>query len=162
MGIQLKKSKCVFLQPSVKYFAFVVDRQGIHTSPRKVQAIREVSVPENSTDLTSFLGLVNYYRKFIPDMATSVNHVNRSLSQDIPWSWSDDCQKSFETLKAALENSPLLTHYDSKKQEACYLMYRCTVFDDGEEQPIACASRTLSTHRTLPQFSSEIGITHRR
>ena len=93
MGIQLKKSKCVFLQPSVKYFAFVVDRQGIHTSPRKVQAIREVSVPENSTDLTSFLGLVNYYRKFIPDMATSVNPVNRSLSQDIPWSWFDDCQK---------------------------------------------------------------------
>jgi hypothetical protein len=92
-------------------------------APRKVQAIREVSVPENSTDLKSFLGLVNYYRKFIPDMATSVNHVNRSLSQDIPWSWSDDCQKSFETLKAALENSPLLTHYDSKKQEACYLMY---------------------------------------
>ena len=95
MGIQLKKSKCVFLQPSVEYFAFVVDRQGIHPSPRKVQAIREVPVPENPTDLKSFLGLVNYYRKFIPDMASVVNPLNRLLSQDVPWTWSDGLSEIF-------------------------------------------------------------------
>ena len=152
MGIQLKRSKCVFLKPSVKYFAFVVHRQGIHPSPRKVQAIREVPVPENPTDLKSFLGLVNYYRKFIPDMATLVNPLNRLLSQDVPWKWSDDCQISFETLKSALENSPLLTHYDSKKPvrlaadaSSCGIgAVLSHVSDDGEEQPIAYASRALS------------------
>ena len=152
MGIQLKSSKCVFLKPSVEYFAFVVDRQGIHPSPRKVQAIREVPVPENPTDIKSFLGLVNYYQKLIPDMATLVNPLNCLLSQDVPWKWSDDCQISFKTLKSALENSPLLTHCDSKKPvrlaadaSSCgigaVLSY---VSDNGEEQPIAYASQTLS------------------
>lgn len=51
MGIKLKKSKCVFMKPSVDYFAFVEDQHGIRHSPRKVQAIHEVPVPGNPTDL---------------------------------------------------------------------------------------------------------------
>ena len=77
MGVKLKQSKCVFMKPSVEYFAFVVDRHGIHPSPCKVKAIQEVPVPENPTELKSFLGLVNYYRKFIPDMPTLFNPLNR-------------------------------------------------------------------------------------
>ena len=68
MGVKLKQSKCMFMKPPVEYFAFVVDRHRIHPSPCKVQAIQEVPVPENPTKLKSFLGLVNYYRKFIPDV----------------------------------------------------------------------------------------------
>ena len=77
MGVKLKKSKCMFMKPSVEYFAFVVDRHGIHPSPRKIQAIQEVPEPQNATELKSFLGLVNYYRKFIPDMSTLVHPLNR-------------------------------------------------------------------------------------
>ena len=55
MGIKLKKEKCVFMKPSVEYFAFVVDRDGIHPSPCKVQATQEVPVPENPKELKSFL-----------------------------------------------------------------------------------------------------------
>ena len=61
MGIQLMKEKCLFMKPTAEYFAFVVDRDGIHPSPRKVQAIREVQVLENPTELKSFLGMVDYY-----------------------------------------------------------------------------------------------------
>ena len=71
MGVKLKN--CVFMKPSVEYFTFVVHRHGIHLSPRKVQAIQEVQEPQNATELKSFLGLVNYYRKFIPDMSTLVH-----------------------------------------------------------------------------------------
>ena len=152
MGIKLKKSKCVLMKSSVEYFAFIVDRQGIHPSPRKVQAIREVPVPENSTELKSFLGLVNYYRKFIPDMSTLVNPLNCLLSQDVPWSWSDACQESFQKLKDILGKSPLLTYYDSTKPvrlavDASFYGVGAVlshVSEDGEEQPIAFASRTLS------------------
>ncbi|XP_046856097.1 uncharacterized protein K02A2.6-like [Xenia sp. Carnegie-2017] len=153
MGIKLTKSKCVFWQPSVEYFAFVVDRQGIHPSPRKVQAIREVPTPENPTELKSFLGLVNYYRKFIPNMAKLFNPLNCLLSQEVTWKWSEECQKSFETLKVLLETAPVLTHYDPKKPvrlatdaSSCGIgAVLSNVSDEGEEQPIAYASRTLSS-----------------
>ena len=85
MATKLQKEKCVFMKPSVEYFAFVVDRDGIHHSPRKVQVIQEVPVPENPTELKSFLGLVNYYRRFVPDMATLANPLNRLLVKKRPW-----------------------------------------------------------------------------
>lgn len=54
MVVKLKKPKCVFMKPPVEYFTFVVDRHGIHLSPRKVQAIQEVPEPQNATELKSF------------------------------------------------------------------------------------------------------------
>ena len=153
MGVKLKKSKCVFMKPSVEYFAFVVDRHGIHPSPRKVQAIQVVPVPENPTELKSFLGLVNYYRKFLPDMSTLVNPLNRLLAHDVPWGWTQDCQEAFQMLKEALLNSPLLAHYDPNKpvrlavDASSYGLGAVLshVSHDGEERPIAYASRTLSS-----------------
>ena len=82
MGIKLKKEKCVFMKPTVEYFAFVVERDGIHLSPRKDQAIHEVQVPENPTELKSFLEKVNY-RRFIPDMVTLAHPLNGLLAENI-------------------------------------------------------------------------------
>ena len=154
MGVKLKQSKCVFMKPSVEYFAFVVDRHEIHRSPRKVQAIQEVPVPENPTELKSFLGLVNYYRKFIPDMSTLVNPLNRLLAHDVPWGWTQDCQEAFQKLKEALLNLPLLAHYDPSQpvrlavDASSYGLGAVLshISDDGEERPIAYASRTLLCH----------------
>jgi len=70
MGIKLKKEKCVFMKPSVEYFAFMVDHNGMHPSPRKGQVIQDLQVSENPTELKSILGLVNYYRSFIPELET--------------------------------------------------------------------------------------------
>ena len=151
MGVKLKKPKCMFMKPSVEYFAFVVDRHGIHPSPRKVQAIQEVPEPQNATELKSFLGLVNYYRKFIPDMSTLVHPLNRLLMFDAPWAWTETCQVAFKKLKELLLNSPLLAHYDPNKPvrlavDASSYGFGAVfshVSDDGEEKPIAYASRSL-------------------
>ena len=140
------------MKPSVEYFTFVVDRHGIHPSPRKVQAIQEVPEPQNVTELESFLALVNYYRKFIPDMSTLVHPLNRLLMFDTPWAWTETCQVAFKKLKEFLLNSPLLAHYDPNKpvrlavDASSYGLGAVLshVFDDGEEKPIAYASRSLS------------------
>ena len=150
--MKLKKSKCVFMKPSVEYFAFVVDQHGIHPSPRKIQAIQEVPEPQNATELKSFLGLVNYYRKFIPDMSTLVHPLNRLLMFDTAWAWTETCQVAFTTLKELLLNSPLLAHYGPNKpvrlavDASSYGLGAVLshVFDIGEEKPIAYASRSLS------------------
>ena len=152
MGVKLKKPKCMFMKPSVEYFAFVVDRHGIHPSPRKVQAIQEVPEPQNARALKSFLGLVNYYRKFIPNMSTVVYPLNRLLMFDAPWAWTETCQVAFKKLKELLLNSPLLANYDLNKpvrlavDASSYDLGAVSshVFDDGEEKPIVYASRSLS------------------
>jgi len=81
--------------PLVEYFVFVVDCDDIHPSPRKLQAIQEVQVPENPTELKSFLGLVNYYCRFIPDMATLAHKLNRLLAENISWERTKQCQDAF-------------------------------------------------------------------
>ena len=96
--MELKNSKCVFLKPSVEYFAFVVDRDGIHPSLHKVQDIQEAPEPQNVMELKSFLGLVNYYHKFIPGMSTVVYPLNRLLTFDAPWSWMNSCQEVLKEL----------------------------------------------------------------
>lgn len=93
----------------------------------------------NTTEI--FLGLVNYYRKFIPNM---------SILVDAPW--TEACQVAFKKLKELLHNSPLVAHYDPNKPArmavnassyglGAVLSY---VSDDGEEKPIAYTSRSLS------------------
>ena len=83
-GVKHKKSKCGIMQPQIEYFAFILDRNGIHPSPAKVKAILEVQEPQNKTELQSFLGLVNYYRKFIPNMSTLASPLNKLLAKDTP------------------------------------------------------------------------------
>ncbi|GBP58918.1 Uncharacterized protein K02A2.6 [Eumeta japonica] len=69
-GLTLQKEKCVFFQKSIEYLGFVIDKDGLHTSPGKVKAIKEAEPPKNVSQLKSFLGLVNYYRSFVPRMST--------------------------------------------------------------------------------------------
>ena len=64
-GLRLNCAKCSFFQGSVEYLGRQIDAQGVHTADTKVKAIREVLPPKNIDKLHSFLGLMNYYRKFI-------------------------------------------------------------------------------------------------
>lgn len=98
----------------MEYFAFLLDRKGIHPSSAKVQAVLEVCEPEKRTELQSFLGLVNYYRKFIPNMSTLVSPLNQSLSNDTLWCWSKEFQLSFQALKDTLASSNVLVFYNPK------------------------------------------------
>ena len=128
-----------------------MDRNGLHPSPRKVQTIREVPVPGNAAELESFLGLVNYYCRFIPDNATLVHPLNRLLLENAPWKWSIQCQETFRKLKDILKSAPFLAHYDPVKPVRLAVdassfglgavLSHVTV--DQEEWPIAFASPTL-------------------
>ena len=64
-GLRLKRDKCSFMQSSVEYLGYIVDKDGLHATPSKVEAIVNAPAPEEVQELRSFLGLVNYYGKFI-------------------------------------------------------------------------------------------------
>ena len=69
-GLRVKKPKCEFLQPSVDYLGHCIDAQGLHTMSSKLEAIVQAPEPGNLQQLRSFLGLLNYYGRFIPNLAS--------------------------------------------------------------------------------------------
>ena len=81
-NLRIQKSKCEFFKDSVEYLGHCVDTQGLHTLPSKVEAILKAPDPENLQQLRSFLGLLNYYGKFIPNLASIVHPLNQLLQKD--------------------------------------------------------------------------------
>ena len=78
-GIHLKLSKCSFLQESVEYLCHCIDAEGLHATSRKVEAIQLVPTPKGQTQLISFLGLVHYYGKFLPEFFSLLYTLNTLL-----------------------------------------------------------------------------------
>ena len=69
-GVKLKQEKCAFLLPEVEYLGHKISKHGLKPNSEKIRAIKEAPVPENLSQLKSFLGLVNYYAKFISNLST--------------------------------------------------------------------------------------------
>ena len=141
------------MKHSVEYLGHFIDSQGLHTMLAKDEAIQQTPEPENLQQLRSFLGLLNYYGKFIPSLASMVYPLNQLLQKDTKWQWTQDCAKAFSEAKQALKLSQVLVHYDPSLpitlagDASAYSIGTVIshVLPDGSERPIAFASRTLSS-----------------
>ena len=109
-GLRLKREKCCFMQPTIDYFGYHIDKEGLHATPEKVAAITEAPIPANAQELRAFLGMVNYYGKFIHQLTQPLNQF---LCKDTPWVWSKACSKAFEKLKKKMASTEVLVHYDA-------------------------------------------------
>ena len=113
-GLRVKKNKCAFLKESVEYLGHKVDASGLHPLSRKVEAIVQAPDLQNVQQLRSFLGLLNYYGKFIKNLTTLLHPLNKLLQQNVKWSWSMNCNIAFNQAKQELASSKVLAHYDIK------------------------------------------------
>ena len=111
-GFRLKQEKCAFMQESVEYLGHRIDAEGLHALPSKVDAIVNAPEPRNVQELRSFLGLLNYYGKFLPNLSSTVHPLNELLQQSKRWKWSTECSQAFQQAKQALSSANVLTHYD--------------------------------------------------
>ncbi|XP_061892242.1 uncharacterized protein K02A2.6-like [Entelurus aequoreus] len=151
-GLRVQKEKCEFFKSSLEYLGHVIDKKGLHKSPEKLKAIAEAPAPINVSQLRSFLGLINYYGRFVKNMATMLSPLHELLHTGVAWKWSPECEKAFKAAKDHLQSEKVLTHYDPRLP----LRIACDasaygvgavlshVMPGGEERPIAFASRTLS------------------
>ena len=153
-GIKLKESKCSFMQDEVEYFAFIVNKDGIHPSPKKVEAILKLEDPSNKKEVQSWLGIVNFYRKFVPNMSTVVQPLTHILANNVEWAWTEECLNACQLVKKLLVSSEVLIHYDPKKplvlavdasSHGLGAVISHQMDGANQERPIAYASRTLTS-----------------
>ncbi|KAJ4978086.1 hypothetical protein NE237_008866 [Protea cynaroides] len=106
--LYVKKEKCAFAQEEIMFLGHKVGGGTLAMDDSKVRAIKEWGVPTKVTELRSFLGLVNYYQRFIKGYSARVAPLMDLLKKNMAWQWSDACQNAFEELKEAVTEDPCL------------------------------------------------------
>ncbi|XP_031432706.1 uncharacterized protein K02A2.6-like [Clupea harengus] len=156
-GLRLRRSKCAFLQDQVEYLGHKIDAEGLHPVQSKVTAIEEAPPPTTVTELKAYLGLLNYYNKFLPNLATRLAPLHRLLRKDIQWTWKKEQEDAFCLSKQLLKSAKVLAHYSADKE----LVLACDaspygvgavlshIMEDGSEKPIGFMSRTLTPAEKL-------------
>uniref|UniRef100_A0AAQ4NRX0 Gypsy retrotransposon integrase-like protein 1 n=1 Tax=Gasterosteus aculeatus aculeatus TaxID=481459 RepID=A0AAQ4NRX0_GASAC len=151
-GLRLHRSKCAFLQNEVEYLGHKVNAEGLHPVQSKVRAIEEAPPPTTVTELKAYLGLLNYYNKFLPSLATRLAPLHKLLRKDVLWTWNNEQDEAFQNSKQLLKSAKVLCHYSADKD----LVLACDalpygigavlshVMEDGSEKPIGFMSRTLT------------------
>ena len=109
-GIKLNRDKCAFLLPQVEYLGHVIDGQGLYPTEEKVKAIKDAPRPKNVSELRAFLGIINYYGKFLPNLSTQLSPLYTLLQKHARWSWTEKQDKAFQAAKDALQANSLLVH----------------------------------------------------
>ena len=163
-GLTLKLAKCSFMAPEVTYCGYVISKEGLKLMPGNVEAAKNVSHPEDMTQLRSFLGMVNYYNMYLPKLATVTEPLHHLLRKHVRWKWDDKCNEAFEKVKEMLCTAPLLAHFDPVKPILVQVdassfglgAILSHVDEGGKEYPVYYASRTLSApERNYPQIEKE-------
>lgn len=153
-GLNLNLDKCKFCRDSLSFLGFVIDHQGLHTDPQKVESVLGMKTPTTTTEVRRFIGLMQWYRRFIKDFSTLSAPItallkNRKKGQTIVW--TPEADASFEKLKRCLATAPVLASPDFSKPfsiqtDASEVGLGAVLCQNhlGYERPIAYASRTLN------------------
>ena len=115
-GLRLRQEKCEFLSSSVVYLGHRIDAEGLHPTVDKVNAVHQAPTPKNCTELKAYLGLINYYNKFMPNLSTELAPLYHLLQKATPWQWREKENTAFEKSKQLLLSSQLLVHFDPAKE----------------------------------------------
>ena len=108
--LYVKRSKCEFNMPEVHYLGHIVSADGIKVDPRKTQVVKEWPQPRNVKEVRSFLGLANYFRRFVQGYGKMVLPLNQLTRSNTQFDWTPECQRAFEQVKHALTHAPVLAY----------------------------------------------------
>ena len=118
--LKLNREKCNFFKSHIQYLGHLISGEGIKPLPEKLESIKEMPPPTTPKEVKQFLGLIGYYRKFVPRFADVARPLTNLTRLDQPFESSDKCQASFELLKEALIKEPILRFPDPNKPYTLY------------------------------------------
>ena len=151
-GLKVRLEKCNFMDEEIKYLGFIINKQGRKPDPEKTKAIIEMKQPTNIGELRAFLGMINFYNSFVPDMATLREPLNALLKKDTTFQWNEECENAFRKTKEILQSDLLLTHFNpnlpiSISADASGYGLGAVIlhqFPDGKVKAIQHAARSLT------------------
>ena len=144
-GLKLKLEKCCFFKKHIQYLGHLISADGIQPLPEELESIAKMPAPKNPKEVKQFLGLVGYYRKFVPRFA-DISRVLTHLTKK-EFKWTPECENSFRILKEFLQQAPILRYTDP---QASYTLYTdaskyiyvgvLTQHNEGIDHPITYVS----------------------
>ncbi|GJU18833.1 putative reverse transcriptase domain-containing protein [Tanacetum coccineum] len=144
-----KFSKCEFWIPKVQFLGHVIDSQGIHVDPAKIESVKDWASPKSAMEIRQFLGLAGYYRRFIEGFSKIAKPMTKLTQKKIKFDWSDKAEAAFQLIKQKLCSAPILALPEGNEDFIAY----CDASIKGlgavlmqREKVIAYASRQLKIH----------------
>ena len=128
--LKLKTSKCNFFKKHIQYLGHLVSGEEIEPLPEKLGSVKNMLPPTTPMKVRQFLGLVGYYRKFVPKLADVARPLTNLTKQDVPYEWTTRYQEAFDFLKEMLLKEPVLKYPDPNES--------CTLFTDASKYAWAC------------------------
>lgn len=147
-NLKINKNKCVFMETEIEFLGHVLNENGLKPNQKKIEAIKKFPVPKTVKEIRGFLGLIGYYRKFIPNLSKIVKPLTESTKKNAVINIEDKKYlEAIQTCKQLLTNAPILAFPDFKKTfvittDASDIALGAVLSQDNH--PIAYASRTLS------------------
>lgn len=149
--IELKEEKCVFGVSKIKFLGHELSEHGISPSLEKVKAVKMFREPKTQEEVRSFLGLVNYIGRFIPDLATLTFDLRHLTKKEEPFVWGNKQKEAFAKLKNVISDDAILGYYDVRRKtmifaDASPVGLGAVLVQEGLEGPciISYASKSLS------------------
>ena len=112
-GLTLNKAKCIFRINRTEFMGHLLSERGIGLTESRVKALQEARAPNDSAEVRSFLGLVNFSGRFISDLATKAEPLRRLTQKNVPFKWEKDQGKTFQELKNSLTDVDTLAYFNS-------------------------------------------------
>ncbi|GJX74870.1 putative reverse transcriptase domain-containing protein [Tanacetum coccineum] len=144
-----KFSKCEFWLPKVQFLSHVIDSQGIHVDPAKIESIKDWASPKTPMEIRQFLVLAGYYQRFIEGFSKIAKPMTKLTQKKVKFVWGDKQEATFQLLKQKLCSAPILALPEGSKDFIAY--YDASIKGLGDvfmqrEKVIAYASRQLEIH----------------
>ncbi|UYV66076.1 K02A2.6-like, partial [Cordylochernes scorpioides] len=154
-NMKLKLSKCIFERTEVKYLGHIISHNQLKPDPGKVKSIQDFPRPDTVKKVRQFMGLANYYRKFVKDFSKISFPLVRLTRKNQPFIWNEEVEESFAKLKMALSTQPVLAIYNPDYPSKVYTdaskygigAILTQIGPDNEEHVIAYYSKTLQPHQ---------------
>ena len=152
--LKINPTKSAFFQTD-QFLGHLISKNGLEADPEKVKAAQNFPLPRNQTDLKSFIGLCSFYRQFNENFAMIAQPLHKAKETKSSFTWTEETQEAFESLKKHFSSSPILDFPDVKEPFNLYTDAILTTMgavlaqvQDGKERAICYASKAFSQSQT--------------